>query len=296
MPATILDGTSFAEEIRSTVASQVAEVQSDGTTIRLVALVVGDDPAGRIYAASQRRHSEKVGIQYELIDLPESTTQERLLETIDRLNADDGVTGILLHLPLPEHIDSSLAQYRIDPYKDVEGVNPSNIGLLFYGEPIIAPCTALAVNELVRRSGLPVEGANAVVVGQSRIVGKPITMFLLSQNATVTACHKLTRDLPAHTRSADLLIVAVGRPGIIGAEHVRPGMVVIDVGINSVQVPGPDGVMVRRTVGDVDFDAVSPIVRAISPVPGGVGPLTVAMLLKNTIEAARKQRRLRGQN
>lgn len=295
MPATLLDGTSYAEEIRAAVAAQVAEVQSDGATIRLVAIVVGDDPAGRLYAASQRRHSEKVGIQYELIDLPESTTQERLLETIDRLNADDGVTGILLHLPLPNHIDSSLAQYRINPYKDVEGVNPANIGLLFYGEPIIAPCTALAVNELVRRSGLTVEGANAVVVGQSRIVGKPITMFLLSQNATVTACHKLTRDLAAHTQTADLLIVAVGRPGIIGAAHVRPGMVVIDVGINSITVPGPDGTSQRRTVGDVDFNAVAPIVRAISPVPGGVGPLTVAMLLKNTIEAARKQRRLRGE-
>lgn len=290
MAAMILDGAAYAEEIRAQVTAQVADMQPAGSVIRLVAIVVGDDPAGRLYAASQRRQSEKVGIQYELIDLPESTTQERLLETIDRLNADDGVTGILLHLPLPPHLDSSLAQYRIDPYKDVEGVNPSNIGLLFYGEPIIAPCTALAVNELVRRSGLKVEGANAVVVGQSRIVGKPITMFLLSQNATVTACHKLTRDLASHTRAADLLIVAVGKPGVIGAEHVRPETVVIDVGINSVSETSPDGKTTRRTVGDVDFAAVSPIARAISPVPGGVGPLTVAMLLRNTIEAARKRR------
>lgn len=293
MPAAILDGAAYADEIRGAVSAQVTELQQNGATIRLVAIVVGDDPAGRIYAASQRRQSEKVGIQYELIDLPESTTQERLLETIDRLNVDAGVTGILLHLPLPPHIDSSLAQYRINPYKDVEGVNPANIGLLFYGEPIIAPCTALAVNELVRRSGLVVEGANAVVVGQSRIVGKPITMFLLSQNATVTACHKLTRDLPSHTRAADLLIVAVGKPGVVGAEHVRPGMVVIDVGINSVTQTGPAGKPQRRTVGDVDFAAVSPVVRAISPVPGGVGPLTVAMLLRNTVEAAKKQRAAR---
>jgi methylenetetrahydrofolate dehydrogenase (NADP+)/methenyltetrahydrofolate cyclohydrolase len=211
------------------------------------------------------------------------------LAKIDRLNADPSVTGIILQLPLPEHIDTAAAQYRVDPYKDVEGVNPANIGWLFYREPIIAPCTALAVNEMVRRSGTTVRGAAAVVVGQSRIVGKPITMFLLDQMATVTGCHIATRDLAAHTRAADILVVAVGKPQLIGRDHVKPGAVVIDVGINRVREKSPDGKTVRRTVGDVDFDAVSQIASAITPVPGGIGPLTVAMLLRNTVEAACKQ-------
>jgi methylenetetrahydrofolate dehydrogenase (NADP+)/methenyltetrahydrofolate cyclohydrolase len=256
-------------------------------------VLVGSDANGRLYAENQRKLSVKVGVQYELVELPEAAAQAELLATLDRLNADRGVTGIILQLPLPQQIDASAAQYRIDPYKDVEGISPANIGMLFYGEPIIAPCTALAVTELIRRSGVVERGANAVVVGQSRIVGKPVTMFLLQRMATVTGCHIETRDLPSHTRHADILVVAIGKPRAIGAAHVKPGAVVIDVGIHRITEQDADGREVRRTVGDVDFEPVAKIAGAISPVPGGVGPLTVAMLLRNTVEAARKQLRRR---
>jgi methylenetetrahydrofolate dehydrogenase (NADP+)/methenyltetrahydrofolate cyclohydrolase len=290
MIATVLHGSSFAAEIRAEVTRAVARYNPAFGPIKLCAILVGTDAQGRLYADSQRKLAVVVGVQYELIELPETTTQERLYSEIERLNSDPAVTGIILQLPLPAHIDTAAAQYRIDPYKDVEGVNPANIGWLFYGEPIIAPCTALAVNEMIRRSGVTVRGAEAVVVGQSRIVGKPVTMFLLDQMATVTGCQITTRDLAAHTRRADILVVAVGRPRLIGAEHVKPGAVVIDVGINRVTETDSAGKKVRRTVGDVDYDAVAPIASAITPVPGGIGPLTVAMLLRNTVEAARKQR------
>ncbi len=289
MPAQRLDGAAYAAEIRAEVTRQVAAYNARHGAIRLCAVLVGSDARGRLYADSQRKLSVVVGVQYELVELPESTTQSELFAEIDRLNDDPSVTGIILQLPLPAHIDTAAAQYRVDPYKDVEGVNPANIGWLFYGEPIIAPCTALAVSELIRRSGVTVRGASAVVVGQSRIVGKPVTMFLLDQMATVTGCHVATADLPERTRGADILVVAVGQPELIGAGHVKPGAVVIDVGINRVTRTDPQGKLVRCTVGDVDFEAVAPIAGAITPVPGGVGPVTVAMLLRNTVEAANKQ-------
>jgi methylenetetrahydrofolate dehydrogenase (NADP+)/methenyltetrahydrofolate cyclohydrolase len=289
MSARILNGAAYAAEIRTQVTRDVAWFNANHGQIKLCAVLVGTDARGRLYADSQRKLSVVVGVQYELIELPESTTQARLSAEIDRLNADPTVTGIILQLPLPQHIDTAAAQYRVDPYKDVEGVNPANIGWLFYGEPIIAPCTALAVNEMIRRSGRPVRGAHAVVVGQSRVVGKPVTMFLLDQMATVTSCHIATRDLAAQTRHADILVVAAGQPHLIGAEHVKPGTVVIDVGINRITATDSAGTPVRRTVGDVDFEAVAPLAGAITPVPGGVGPVTVAMLLRNTVEAARKQ-------
>lgn len=289
MAAQQLDGKSYAAEITAQVVAQVAAFKADHGRVRLAAILVGSDDAGRLYARSQSRRCEQVGIEYELVELPERVTQEQLLAQIERLNDDDTITGIMLHLPLPQHLDEGMAQFHIDPYKDVEGVTPSNIGLLFYNEPIIAPCTALAVLEVIQRSGKPVHGADAVVVGQSRIVGRPITMFLNTRMATVTGCHIATRDLPGHTRRGDILVVAVGKPGIIGAEHVKPGAVVVDVGINSVTTTGPDGEQVHKTVGDVDYDAVVDLAGAITPVPGGVGPLTVAMLLRNTVEAARKQ-------
>lgn len=289
MPAQILDGAAYAAEIRTEVTRQVAWFNAHHGPIRLCAVLVGTDAGGRLYAENQRQLAVKVGVQYELVELPETTPQAELLAAIDRLNADPGVTGIILQLPLPDHIDTAAAQYRLDPYKDVEGVNPANIGMLFYGTPIIAPCTALAVTELIERSGVPQRGAEAVVVGQSRIVGRPVTMFLLTNMATVTGCHVATRDLAAHTRRADILVVAVGKPRLITAEHVKPGAVVIDVGINRITEEKADGRVVRRTVGDVDFDGVAQVAGHISPVPGGVGPVTVAMLLRNTVEAARKQ-------
>ena len=234
---------------------------------KLCAILVGTDAQGRLYADSQRKLAVVVGVQYELIELPETARQEQVHAEIDRLNADPSVTGIILQLPLPPHIDAAAAQYHIDPYKDVEGVNPANIGWLFYGEPIIAPCTALAVNEMIRRSGVAVRGAEAVVVGQSRIVGKPVTMFLLEQMATVTGCQITTQDLASHTRRADILVVAVGRPQLIGAEHVKPGAVVIDVGINRITETDAAGKKVRRTVGDVDFDVVAPSPRRLRRFP-----------------------------
>lgn len=291
MPARILDGAAYAAEIRTAVTRQVARHNAHHGWIKLCAVLVGSDDGGRLYAESQRKLSVKVGVQYELVELSESTPQADLLAAIDRLNADPQVTGIILQLPLPDHIDTAVAQYRIDPYKDVEGVNPANIGMLFYGDPIIAPCTALAVTELIRRSGVPERGAEAVVVGQSRIVGRPVTMFLLTHMATVTGCHVATRDLAAHTRKADILVVGVGKPRLIGPAHVKPGAVVIDVGINRITEENEAGRVVRRTVGDVDFGPVSEVAGHLTPVPGGVGPLTVAMLLRNTVEAARKQLR-----
>ena len=287
--ANILDGKAIAAEIRNEVSAHIAAYTIRHGPIRLCAVLIGSDPAARIYAESQRKRCLQAGVQHELLDLPESTTAEQLFCEIDRLNADPSVTGIMLQLPLPKGIDPAAAQYRIDPYKDVEGVNPANIGWMFYDNPILAPCTALAVMEMIRRSGAEVRGAEAVVVGQSRIVGKPISMFLGMQMATVAGCHIATRDLTSHTRRADILVVAVGKPGVIGAEHVKPGAVVIDVGINTIEQQTPEGKTIRKTVGDVDLNAVAAVAAAVAPVPGGVGPVTVAMLLRNVVEAARKQ-------
>ncbi len=252
-------------------------------------MLVGEPPASLLYAKSQASQCEQMGMAYELVRLPAESSAEQIAAAIELLNDDVTVTGIMLHLPLPDGIDTPALQYRIDPYKDVEGVNPANIGLVFYGQPIIAPCTALAVVEIVNETHMTLRGAHAVVVGQGAIVGRPVSVFLLQREATVTACHVATRDLIEHTRRADLLIVAVGKAGLITREHVKPGAVVIDVGINRVSSVDAEGNKVSRTVGDVDFDAVREIAAAITPVPGGVGPVTVTMLLRNTVEAARKQ-------
>lgn len=289
MGAVILDGIQVAEDLRNQIGAQIADYTIRHGPIRLAAILVGENRSARIYADSQRKRCLQAGIHHELIELPETLREPELLARIDALNADRAVTGIMLQLPLPPGIEPAVAQYRIDPYKDVEGVSPANIGWLFYEQPILAPCTALAAIELIRRSGAAVRGAEAVVIGQSRIAGRPIAAFLTGQLATVTACHIETRDVIAHARRADILVVAVGKPRLVGAKYVKPGAVVIDVGINSVRERDSDGVEVRRTVGDVDFAAVAPIAGAITPVPGGVGPVTVAMLLRNTVEAALKQ-------
>lgn len=291
--AKLLDGAAFAAEIRDQVSRDAAAHAAAHGPIRLAAVLMGGDDAGRLYSESQSKTCAKLGLEYELVDVPATATQDQLLAQIDRLNDTPSITGIILQLPLPDHIDAALAQYRIDPYKDVEGVNPANIGLLFYGQPIIAPCTALAVIECVRRSGITIRGANAVVVGQSRIVGKPVTMALLDELATVTGCHIATRDLASQTRQADILVVAIGKPRFLTGDMLKPGAVVVDVGINRITERDSAGIETRKTVGDVDFASASLVASAITPVPGGVGPLTVAMLLRNTVEAARKQRRRR---
>ncbi len=290
MAATVIDGTAVAARIREAVAEQVRGLAEEGARPRLTAVLVGEPPAGRLYAASQQRHCDRVGIAYTLDQLPATITQAALIDHVHDLNRDPAVTGIMLHLPVPEGIDPAAVQFHIDPYKDVEGVNPANIGLVFYGKPIIAPCTALAVVELIHETGVTIRGAQVVVVGQSEIAGKPITLFLLQEMATVTGCHVATVDLAAHTRRADILIVAVGKAGLITADYVNPGAVVIDVGINRVQRPDGHGGQTTVTVGDVDYDTVVEQAGFITPVPGGVGPVTVATLLKNTVEAVEKQR------
>jgi methylenetetrahydrofolate dehydrogenase (NADP+)/methenyltetrahydrofolate cyclohydrolase len=282
MAAKIIDGTAIAAATKADVARRVAELKRLGRKVHLTAVLVGASPAGELYARRQAQACEAVGIGYELRTLPGDASTHQVRQEIHRLNADPAVTGIMLHLPLPEQLDETELQYQIDPVKDVEGVNPANIGYVVYGHTLIAPCTALAVIELIKSTGLELRGAEAVMVGASEIAGKPIALLLAERMATVTLCHIATRDLAAHTRRAEVLVVAVGKPGLITADHVREGAVVIDVGIN--RVAGADGS--RRTVGDVDFEAVSQKAAHITPVPGGVGPMTVAMLLKNTLRSA----------
>ena len=282
MSAKIIDGSALAAALREEVRHRIAALAERGRRVHLTAVLVGSTAAGELYAQRQREACQTVGIDYQLRTLPADTDAKTLTQTIQGLNHDPSVSGIMLHLPLPRHLDATEMQYQIDPVKDVEGVNPANIGYVIYGHTLIAPCTALAVIELIKSTGVPLRGAEAVVVGASEIAGKPIALLLAEQMATVTLCHIATKDLPSHTRRADVLVVAVGKPGLIQAEHVRDGAVVVDVGIN--RVTGADGI--KRTVGDVEFDAVKGRVGWITPVPGGVGPMTVAMLLKNTLRSA----------
>lgn len=281
--AMIIDGEALAEKVKSQVRTRISEMAKErGQPVRLAALLVGATPAGQIYAARQQQICAQVGIEYDCADLPADISREEMLRNIERLNSDKNVTGIMLHLPLPAHLDTTEMQYKIDPRKDVEGVNPANIGHVVYGHTLIAPCTAMAVIELIKSTGQPIRGAEVVVVGASEIAGKPIALLMTQLMATVTLCHIATRDLAEHTRQADILVVAVGKPGLITAEMVKPGAMVIDVGIN--RVTGADGI--KKTVGDVDFESVKQKAGFITPVPGGVGPMTVAMLMQNTLRSA----------
>ena len=280
--ATIIDGKALAERVRQEVRRDVQSLAARGLHPHLTAVLVGASPAGELYAAGQRRACEAVGVRYELTTLPADADSVAVAETIKRLNADPSVTGIMLHLPLPPHLDVAEMQYQIDPVKDVEGVNPANIGYAVYRHTLIAPCTALSVVKLIESTGVPLRGAEAVVVGASEIAGKPAGILLTERMATVTLCHVATRDLASHTARADVVVVAVGKPNLVRAEHVRDGAVVIDVGINRVTLP--DGA--QRTVGDVDYEPVRQKAGFITPVPGGVGPMTIAMLLENTLRSA----------
>ncbi len=280
--ARVIDGVAFAVSVRAEVGARVAAVKARGHGVHLAALLVGATPAGELYAQRQGEGCRSLGIDYTLHTFPETVSQRELKYEIRRLNQDASVTGIMMHLPLPAHLDTARLQYEIDVVKDVEGVSPANIGYVTYGHTLIAPCTALAVLELIRSTGVALRGAEAVVVGASMIAGKPISLLLTEQEATVTLCHVHTKDLASHTRRAEVLVVAVGKAGLIGPGHVRDGAIVIDVGIN--RVVQPDGS--KRTVGDVEFDGVSRKAGWVTPVPGGVGPVTVAMLLKNTLRSA----------
>lgn len=278
----LIDGAAAAAKVREQTAAGIAHLRSVGKPVHLVALLVGGTPAAELYAERQAEGCRKIGIDYTLLSLPEDMSNRELRQEVKRLSADATVTGIMLHMPLPHHIDVARVQYEIDVVKDVEGVSPANIGYVFYRRVVIAPCTAMAAVELIDYAGVPVEGAEAVVVGASHIVGKPIAMMLLEKMATVSVCHIRTRDLKPHTKRADILVVAAGKAGLITADHVKPGACVIDVGIN--RVAQPDGTM--KTVGDVAFDAVKEVAGHLTPVPGGVGPMTVAVLLRNTLRSA----------
>jgi methylenetetrahydrofolate dehydrogenase (NADP+)/methenyltetrahydrofolate cyclohydrolase len=282
MSCSIIDGNAIAQRIKNEVTVRAKQFAEKNQRVHLTAILVGATAAGELYAQRQAEACRAVGIEYSLLALPADTTQKDLKNTIRRLNKDESVTGIMMHLPLPPHIDAARMQYEIDVVKDVEGVNPANIGYVVYGHTLIAPCTALAAIELIRSTGIELRGVEAVVVGASQIAGKPIALLLSEQMATVTLCHVATKDLMSHTQRAEVLVIAVGKPGLITPQHVKSGAVVIDVGINRVTLP--DGT--KKTVGDVDFEGVKQKASYISPVPGGVGPMTVAMLLRNTLRSA----------
>ena len=289
MTARILDGVRIGKEIRAEVAAAVARMTGKGTKPGLAVVIVGDDPASRVYVRSKGRACLEAGMHSETVEYPATVTQEELLAQIDRLNADPAIHGMLVQLPLPKHIDSDAVLRRIDPAKDVDGFHPVNVGKLVIGDPTaFRPATPYGVQQMLIREGIETKGAHAVIVGRSTIVGKPMASLFLHDapggNATVTVCHSRSRDLPSITRPADILVVAIGKPEFVTADMVRPGAVVIDVGINRVNdASHPKG---YRLVGDVAYGPVAELASAITPVPGGVGPMTIAMLLRNTLQAA----------
>lgn len=279
MSAQLLDGKVLSEEIRGEIAARVSALQAKGVTPGLAVILVGEDPASQIYVRNKGVGCEQVGIRSTTIRLPENTAQEELEARIRELNDDPSVHGILVQLPLPKHLDEAAALAVIAPEKDVDGFHIQNAGKLFAGQPGVVACTPRGALEMIRRTGVDLTGKEAVVVGRSNIVGKPMAMLLLQQNCTVTLCHSRTKNLAEHTRRADVLVAAVGKAKFITADMVKPGAIVIDVGINRV-----DG----KVVGDVDFEAVREVAGWITPVPGGVGKMTVTMLLANTVEAAER--------
>lgn len=283
MAARVIDGKAVAAAVRERVRVDVAAyVEEAGRTPTLATVIVGDDPASEIYVASKHRACQEAGMNSVHHGLEAATREEELLELVRGLGADDEIDGILVQLPVPDQIDPDAVVAAIDPGKDVDGLTPHNAGLLAHGTPGLVPCTPAGVMELLAHEGVEPEGLEAVVVGRSKLVGVPVARLLLSANATVTICHSRTKDLDATCARADVLVAAVGVPRLLGAEAVKPGATVIDVGMNRLE----DGV-----VGDVDFEAASAVAGAITPVPGGVGPMTVAMLLVNTLEAARTRPR-----
>jgi methylenetetrahydrofolate dehydrogenase (NADP+) / methenyltetrahydrofolate cyclohydrolase len=277
--AKILDGRTAAAEVRSEVASEVAGLGESGVPVRLDVILAGDDPASITYVASKERDSEEVGIESRVHRFSADVTQEELSDLLGRLNEDSAVSGFFIQLPLPEGLDPMPLISSIIPAKDVDGLSPESVGRLAIGLPSLLPCTPHGVIQLLKRNGIELSGREAVVVGRSNLVGKPLAQLLLRENATVTLCHSRTRNLPEVTRRADILVVAAGKREMVGAEHVGEGSVVVDIGIHRKEEGG--------LVGDVRFDEVEPRAAWISPVPGGVGPMTRAMLLHNTVMAAR---------
>lgn len=289
MTAKIISGNEIAKQIREELKQEIAELKAKHNVVPgLVTVLVGADPASQVYVGQKEKTSKELGIYSERYDLPAETTQKDLLTLIQKLNKDPKINGILVQLPLPKHLNEEEVLYTIDPKKDVDGFHPVNVGKLMIGEPDYLPCTPHGIQQLLVRSGVKIDGAEVVVVGRSNIVGKPIANILLQKkpgaNATVTICHTGTRDMSFHTKRADILIVAAGKAKAVTADMVKEGVVVIDVGVNQIGMTA-DGK--RILSGDVDFEAVKEKASAITPVPGGVGPMTITMLMMNTVRAAK---------
>jgi methylenetetrahydrofolate dehydrogenase (NADP+) / methenyltetrahydrofolate cyclohydrolase len=281
MAAVLIDGKALAEQIRNELSSEISLLKSRGIEPGLAVVLVGMDPASQVYVRNKRAACEKTGIRSFSHDLPASATEHELLSLIDLLNNDPAIHGILVQLPLPSHIEEKRVIRAIAPEKDVDGFHPINVGLLSIGEKCLAPCTPSGIMALIDSTGAKIAGSRAVVIGRSNIVGKPIAMMLLARSATVTICHSKTHNIEDEIKRADIVVAAVGRPGFVKGEWIKPGAVVIDVGINRM----PDG----KLAGDVEYNEAVKHASAITPVPGGVGPMTIAMLLKNTVEAAKSR-------
>jgi methylenetetrahydrofolate dehydrogenase (NADP+) / methenyltetrahydrofolate cyclohydrolase len=287
--ARLMDGAAVARRVRAQVAAEVSALAERGVTPGLAVVLVGGDPASAVYVAAKEKACAEVGIRSQTAWLPATSSQADLLAVVDGLNGDSQVHGVLVQMPLPSHVDAEAIVDRLRPDKDVDGFHPVNLGKLLAGSTDgFAPCTPAGIQLLLREYGVETRGAECVIVGRSNIVGKPLAALLMQSgagaDATVTVCHSRTRDLAAHTRRAEILVVAVGRPRMVTAEMVKPGAVVVDVGVN--RVADPERKSGGRLVGDVDFESVSQIASLITPVPGGVGPMTIAMLLTNTVRAA----------
>lgn len=275
--AELIDGKVISKQIKDELKEKVAALKEQGTEICLAVIQVGCDPASSVYVGNKKKACAYIGIRSESYELPEETTEEELLALIDKLNSDDKVNGILVQLPVPKHINEDKIIRAISPKKDVDGFHPMSVGALSIGQPGFVSCTPAGVIQLIKRSGISIEGKECVVIGRSNIVGKPMSMLLLRENGTVTTCHSRTKNIKEVCKRADILVVAIGKPKMIDASYVKEGATVIDVGIHRDEN--------NKLCGDVDFDSVEPIAGAITPVPGGVGPMTVAMLMNNCVES-----------
>ncbi|MED0961427.1 bifunctional methylenetetrahydrofolate dehydrogenase/methenyltetrahydrofolate cyclohydrolase FolD [Bacillus paramycoides] len=280
MVAVIIKGNEVAEKKRTQLKEEVVKLKEQGIVPGLAVILVGEDPASRSYVKGKEKGCEQVGIYSELIELPETITEERLLAEIDRLNGDDRINGILVQLPLPKHIEEKAIIERISPEKDVDGFHPISVGRMMTGQDTFLPCTPHGIVELVKETNLDISGKHVVVIGRSNIVGKPVGQLFLNENATVTYCHSKTQNIKELSKLADILIVAVGRPKMVTADYIKEGAVVIDVGVNRLET--------GKLCGDVDFDNVLDIAGYITPVPKGVGPMTITMLLHNTVESVKR--------
>ena len=291
MPAKLIDGTAIGRQLRADLAPDIAGLKRKGVTPGLAVILVGEDPASQVYVRMKGKACEEAGIHSETIRLPADSPEQAVISHIDRLNADPAIHGILVQTPLPKQMNSNRVLHRVDPRKDVDGFHPENVGKVSLGDPSgFRPATPYGVQQLLLKTGVETRGAHAVIVGRSQIVGRPMASLLIQDgpggNATVTICHSRTRDLGAVTRLADILIVAIGKPNLVTGEMVRPAAVVIDVGVNRVTDPAAE--KGYRLVGDVNFEEARQVASAITPVPGGVGPMTITMLLYNTLQAARQ--------